>query len=62
MKKLFILTIFGLLAFSNSANAVVFTDPAVLAAILQQTATQTSSTFKSISPRDSSCSQHSNSN
>lgn len=41
MKKLFILTIFGLLAFSNSAKAAVFTDPAVLAAILQQTATQT---------------------
>lgn len=41
MKKLFIFTIFGLLAFSNSAKAAVFTDPAVLAAILQQTATQT---------------------
>jgi len=41
MKKIFILTIFGLIAFSNSAKAAVFTDPAVLAAILQQTATQT---------------------
>ena len=41
MKKLFILIVFGLLAFSNSAKAAVFTDPAVLAAILQQTATQT---------------------
>lgn len=41
MKRLFILTILGLLAFTNSAKAVAFTDPAVLAAILQQTATQT---------------------
>ena len=41
MKKIFILTIFVLLAFTNSAKAVAFTDPAVLAAVLQQTATQT---------------------
>ncbi len=41
MKRIFILTIFGLLIFTNNAKAVAFTDPAVLAAILQQTATQT---------------------
>ena len=41
MKKILFLTIFALLSFINSAKAVVFTDPAVLSAILQQTATQT---------------------
>lgn len=41
MKKLLILTIFGFLSFTTPAKAVVFTDPAVLSAILKQTATQT---------------------
>ncbi len=41
MKRILFLTIFVLFSFINSAKAVVFTDPAVLSAILQQTATQT---------------------
>lgn len=41
MRRLLILTVFGFMAFANSAHALVFTDPAVLAAILQQTSTQT---------------------
>ncbi|MDE1920790.1 MAG: hypothetical protein KGJ09_07345 [Candidatus Omnitrophica bacterium] len=42
MKKILLLTIFGFLGLSLPAYAYVFTDPVVLAAILQQTATQTS--------------------
>jgi hypothetical protein len=42
MKKLLIFIIFGFLGLTIPAHALVFTDPAVLAAILQQTATQTS--------------------
>ena len=44
MKKILICTTFlfiSIFGFTVSANAVAFTDPAVLAAILQQTATQT---------------------
>jgi hypothetical protein len=41
MKRILFLTVFGLLSFIVPAKAVVFTDPAVLAAILQQTSTQT---------------------
>src|SRR5208283_1302153 len=41
MKRTLFLTIFALLSFISSAKAVVFTDPAVLSAILQQTSTQT---------------------
>ena len=41
MKRLMILSIFGFFVFANPANAFSFTDPAVLAAILQQTVTQT---------------------
>ncbi|MBI3601514.1 MAG: hypothetical protein HY209_01260 [Candidatus Omnitrophica bacterium] len=41
MKKIFIITLLTILSFTHSATAMAFTDPAVLAAILQQTATQT---------------------
>ncbi|MBF0490207.1 MAG: hypothetical protein HQL15_06245 [Candidatus Omnitrophica bacterium] len=41
MRKILILTLFGLFVWTSYAKAVAFTDPAVLAAILQQTATQT---------------------
>lgn len=41
MKRLMIFSIFGFFAFANPAKALSFTDPAVLAAILHQTATQT---------------------
>ncbi len=42
MRRLLMLSIFGFLGLTLPAHALVFTDPAVLAAILQQTATQTS--------------------
>ena len=42
MKKIILLAVFASFSFINPAHAVVFTDPAVLSAILQQTASQTS--------------------
>lgn len=41
MRRIFILSLFGLLSFTSFTKAATFTDPAVLSAILQQTATQT---------------------
>jgi hypothetical protein len=41
MRKILILTMLGFLGSTLPAHALVFTDPAVLAAILQQTSTQT---------------------
>ncbi|MBF0489358.1 MAG: hypothetical protein HQL15_01900 [Candidatus Omnitrophica bacterium] len=41
MRRILILSLLSLLAFTNQAKAIAFTDPAVLAAILQQTVTQT---------------------
>ena len=41
MRRILLLTVFALISFVIPAHAVVFTDPAVLSAILNQTATQT---------------------
>ena len=41
MRRILFLTVIGLISFVIPAKAVVFTDPAVLSAILNQTATQT---------------------